>query len=142
VGHLIDVRNIERKIIAEIKNKYNTTKGSDKKALYDNLEFALKGDYAGYTGYYVEIIPRNCGTYDKPFTPSDNKLKNKRAEDENIRVIDGCSFYELATGDEYALQKLYKILPTVIREILGNNFTLDYRSESLFHELYSRAFIK
>jgi len=46
------------KIIAEIKNKYNTTKGADKKTLYDNLELALLNKYKGYTGYYVEIIPK------------------------------------------------------------------------------------
>ena len=141
VGNLVDVRNLDRKIIGEVKNKHNTTKGSDKKDLYDNLAFALaKPEYKGFTGYYVEIIPKSGATYNKSFTPSDNKTKDRRPENEKIRIIDGCSFYELVTGEKLALEKLYKVLPVVISDCLGVNKARDYSSEQLFHELFAKAF--
>ena len=49
-GHLVDIRNTGKKIIAEIKNKHNTTKGSDKVVIYDALKHALNNDYPGFTG--------------------------------------------------------------------------------------------
>ncbi|EKD99513.1 MAG: type II restriction enzyme (Eco47II, Sau96I) [uncultured bacterium] len=143
VGRLIDVRNMSRKTIGEIKNKHNTTKGSDKKDLYDNLEFALNTpEYKGFTGYYVEVIPKNGLTYNKIFTPSDNKVSLRRPENENIRIIDGCSFYDFVTGDEHALERLYKVLPIVISDCLGVSKARDYSSEQLFHELFAKAFIR
>ena len=36
VGHVIDLKNITKKIIAEVKNKHNTTKGNHKKDIYDD----------------------------------------------------------------------------------------------------------
>ena len=36
-GAVVDVVNNERKIIAEIKNKHNTTKGNHKTRIYDDL---------------------------------------------------------------------------------------------------------
>ncbi|WP_010129810.1 Eco47II family restriction endonuclease, partial [Haemophilus sputorum] len=64
-------------------------------------------------GYYVEILPVNGKTYDKPFTPSDNKTKTRRPENDRIRQIDGKSFYERVTGNPNALEDLYKMLPEV-----------------------------
>ncbi|MBU4380867.1 Eco47II family restriction endonuclease [Candidatus Parcubacteria bacterium] len=140
VGKIIDVENIERKIIAEIKNKYNTTKGSDKKGLYDNLKFALKGEYKGYIAYYVEIIPKSGAIYNKTFKPSDNKTKVNRKSNKNIRRIDGSSFYEIVTGDKNALEELYNVLPTAICKIQNGNKSHDYSLEPLFHKLYNKAF--
>src|SRR5277367_6766448 len=53
VGNVIDVRSTGKNIIAEVKNKFNTTKGSDKKSIYDNLLSQTNGQYTGYTAYYV-----------------------------------------------------------------------------------------
>ena len=140
VGKLIDVKCDHRKIIGEIKNKHNTTKGSDRKDQYDNLEYALNNTYPGYTAYFVETIPKNRAKYNKEFTPSDNKLSTNRVKNEMIRVIDGGSFYELVTGDRFALIKLYRVLPLVIRDILEVEKLPDYNSELLFHELFAKAF--
>ena len=118
-GQLVDIKSVEKKIIAEIKNKHNTVKGSDKIAIYDNLEFALSKTYESYKGYYVEIIPQAKKQYDRLFTPSDNKTKERRLENERIRVIDGVSFYSLASGYSNALKMLYEILPEVISDVTG-----------------------
>ena len=139
VGHVIDVCNKKMKIIAEIKNKFNTTKGSDKKSIYDNLNSQLATLYQGFTGYYVEIIPPRRGVYNSPFTPSDNVSKSTRPANEKIRVIDGKSFYALATGIPDALEMLYKVLPRVIADLLKTDHS-KVSKDKLFKDLFSRAY--
>ncbi|KGE13515.1 Eco47II family restriction endonuclease [Sphingobacterium deserti] len=124
-GNVIDLVNADRKIVAEVKNKHNTVKGSDLVGLYDTLGNAVNQKvsvYNGYTSYYVTIIPSKAVRINKPFTPSDNKKGQKRAADENIRVIDGASFYELVTGDLNALRDLFSVMPQVIADITGKKF--------------------
>ena len=117
---LTDIVNRDLMIIAEVKNKYNTTKGVDKVRIYDDLQNMLgHKDYWDFAGYYVEVIPRSPRPYDVPFTPSDNRAHIRRAKNDRIRRIDGCSFYARASGHEGALRILYHTLPKVISDILG-----------------------
>ncbi len=140
VGQVVDLKSDENKVLAEIKNKYNTTKGNHKKAIYDDLLSLLAHEeFRDYKGYYVEIIPKSKNPYNKPFTPSDNETGTRRPEDQNIRVIDGRSFYELVTGQPDALDKLYEVLPSVIANVTGNDdskITLD----PFYKELYRKAY--
>jgi len=118
VGNVIDLRNRGKKIIAEVKNKYNTTKGNHKKDIYDDLKSQEEGEHLNYTGYYVEIVPSRKEPYDKPFTPPDNITHTRRASNEKIRVIDGKSFYALVSGVPDAIEQLYFVLPKVISDIM------------------------
>ncbi|MDP3792732.1 MAG: Eco47II family restriction endonuclease [bacterium] len=138
-GSVFDIKNESKKIIAEIKNKYNTTKGNHKVAIYDDLKGELKTNYEGYTAYYVEVIPKNKKIYDKPFTPSDNRTHRQRPKNKNIKVIDGKSFYALATGDLNALKKLYDVLPGVIGDILGRKYQV-VKDDTLFNSLFERIY--
>lgn len=141
IDDVIDIRNTEKKIIAEIKNKHNTTKGSDKKVIYDNLASILNSPFykdKGYTGYYVEVISKNRNKYNKCFTPTDSTTKSIKPVREDIRVIDGVSFYSLATGEENALMQLYKTLPLVIQEIRGSG--AEILEDPLFDELFIKTF--
>jgi len=140
VGEVVDLCNSKEKMIAEIKNKYNTTKGNHKVAIYDDFKTLLaKPTYASYTAYYVEVLPRNGRTYNKPFTPSDNRSSSRRPIDEKIRVIDGKSFYELATGQADAIKELYKALPRVISDVLGHDIT-NVSSQPMFNILIDKVF--
>lgn len=139
VGMIIDVKSDSKKVIAEVKNKHNTTKGTDKKTLYDNLKSQLASDYNGYTGYYVEIVPKKKEPYDKPFTPSDNITHQRRPLNEKIRVIDGRSFYALASGHKDALKMLYDKLPLVIGEILEVS-PEKATKDKVFFELFEKAY--
>jgi len=68
---MMDVVNHEKRIIAEIKNKYNTVKQSDLIGLYSDMEGLVMHKtqkYRGYTAYYVEIIPKNIIKYLRPPT--------------------------------------------------------------------------
>ena len=118
-GGVIDLVSHQRKIIAEVKNKFNTVKGSDKVKIYDQLEMQVmtKGhQYKGYTAYYVEVVPQSGQRYDKEFTPSDNSRGEQRKPNPLIRQIDGYSFYGLVTGRPDALRQLFSVLPDVIEE--------------------------
>ena len=75
----------------------------------------------------------------KPFTPSDNKTKTRRNENENIREMDGATFYDLATGEKGAIKQLYNILPHIITDITKNNKDKILK-DPLFQELFEKAF--
>jgi hypothetical protein len=126
VGGGLDIVNKEMKIIAEVKNKYNTTKGNHMVEIYDAIKSKLKtGEYANFIGYFVEVIPKGKKIYDKLYTPSDNKTKKRRPNNEKIRVIDGISFYALATGREHALQELFEVLPSILADKYKHKLSKD-----------------
>lgn len=140
VGGGLDIINEKMKIIAEVKNKFNTTKGNHKVEIYDAIKSKLKMDeYNNYTGYFVEIIPQGKKKYDKPFVPTDNKKNGKRRPSNNkIRVIDGVSFYTMATGREKALQELFEVLPKVI--IDKHKYNLSQKERKEYFKLFQMAF--
>jgi hypothetical protein len=138
-GGGLDVVNKKIKIIAEVKNKFNTTKGNHKVEIYDAIKGKLKSrEYADFVGYYVEVIPQGKKIYDKTFVPSDNKTKKRRPINKKIRVIDGISFYSLATGRKRALQELFE----AISHILVDNykFKLSKKEALQYFELFKMAF--
>jgi hypothetical protein len=130
VGNLIDIVSHKHKIIAEIKNKHNTTKGNHKVAIYHDLAKALE-NFKGYTGYYVEVLPAGRNSYNEPFTPSDNKVKSRVLQRNDIRKIDGRSFYALLTGVPDAIDELYKELPSLVSEIVEEQFSTKLASDKV-----------
>ena len=144
VGKIVDLVNDENRLIAEIKNKWNTTKGNHKVDIYDDIESVLnKPAYKNYTGYYVEILPRNRQVYNNPFTPPDNRTGTNRPARQDIRQIDGKSFYALLTGDSDAISKVYQLIPDIIAEIMSEAGLSPNRKilgEKLFKDLFGKAF--
>lgn len=127
VGSVIDLFSAENGIIAEVKNKYNTISGGKLSDLYyslDSLVSPKSSIYKGFTAYYVAVIPKKRGRYNKPFTPSDKGKGAKCPINENIREIDGASFYSLVTGDDFALENLFDVLPDVIYECSDGKFKI------------------
>ncbi|MBI4256436.1 Eco47II family restriction endonuclease [Candidatus Uhrbacteria bacterium] len=140
VGSVADLVNHEMKIIAEIKNKHNTTKGSDKVRIYDGLAALLgRKEYRGYTAYYVEVIPKTPKRINKPFTPSDNTTKAQRVANESIRLVDGAMFYEVATGRRDALRELYAVLPSYVG-LCCQQTSLTAEADPEFMNLFDKAF--
>lgn len=138
-GGGLDVENSEMKIIAEVKNKFNTTKGNHKIEIYDAIKAKLKMfKYNNFIGYFVEVIPQGKKKYDKPFTPPDNKTKKRRPIRNKIRVVDGVSFYAMATGRKNALQELFEVLPHVI--IDKHKYKLSKKEAKEYFELFKMAF--
>lgn len=121
VGEIIDIISDEKKLVAEIKNKHNTTKGNHKVSIYHDLAHSIAG-HPGYTGYYVEILPAGARAYNNPFQPSDNQTGSRLPAREDIRIIDGKSFYALLTGSDDALFEFYEALPGLVSEIIREEF--------------------
>ena len=147
----VDLISENTKIVAEVKNKHNTVKKSDLKAVYDELQATVlhkTSKYHGYTAYYVTVIPASSKRFVKQFTPSDNETKTVRQGNKQILEIDGYSFYALVTGEQDALKQLYQALPVVIKQVLAepqfqvfpNSQIAALSQEPLFAELFAKAF--
>lgn len=127
-GGVVDLVCHDRKIIAEVKNKHNTVTGGKLVDQYKSLERLVTPKtslYKGYTAYFVNIIPRKPARFDITFEPSDKEKGMKCAKNEQIRIIDGASFYTLVTGRENAITELYDALPKVIEDIFRNVYKND-----------------
>lgn len=140
VGQSIDLRNREKNIIAEVKNKHNTMNSSSQLALYDKLQRHLDYDesYKNFTAYCIVIIPKTPRPLNTTFHPSERGTR--RPERKSIRLIDGRSFYEIATGEPDGLQKLYYRLPHIIGETI-NSKPEEIIASSIFQDLFQRAYI-
>ena len=149
--NFVDLISETTGVVAEVKNKHNTVKKSDLKAVYNELQAAVlhkTSKYHGYTAYYVTVIPTSSKRFVKEFTPSDNETKTVRQASKQILEIDGYSFYALVTGEQDALQQLYLALPALIKELLAepqfqafpNNQIAALSQEPLFAELFAKAF--
>lgn len=117
VGGIYDIRCNNKRLIAEVKNKHNTTKGNHKNQIYKDAESVL-GSLPGFTAYYVEMLPKNGKRYNKPFIPPNNRTHSREVERSDIRVVDGKTFYEIITGEPDYLDKLYGLLPEIIDSLL------------------------
>lgn len=135
LGGSYDIKNTRMKIIAEVKNKYNTLNSEGFLSVYDKLSSHLDYGDSGFTAYYVAILPKSNKPYDKPFTPVKKKVPRPLRED--LRKVDGKTFYDLATGYSGALDQLYQALPSVLQS-LGTTVDADTRTNCV--DLFNRAY--
>lgn len=144
VGGLVDIISVKHKVVAEVKNKFNTTKGNHKVNIYYDLVEAINRN-PGFTGYYVEILPRGQRDYNEPFHPSDNRLGGNVAMRDDVRIVDGRTFYEILTGSADALDEVYRELPFLVSDIVKEEFgeSLDphsVRESKAFYHNYDKAY--
>ena len=131
-GKEIDLFSKSKKIIAEVKNKYNTISGGKLADLYNslnNLVMPNSSIYKSFTAYYVAIIPKSPIRYNKEFTPSDKSKSQKCEKNKLIRETDGASFYTLATGDNNAIENLFSILPDVIYKCSHGKYAIEEKQK-------------
>ncbi len=110
----------ERKILAEMKNKYNTLNARGQSDVYKKLSGLVipkSSLYFGYTAYLVQMITKPSMVGDHLYAPSDNDAGQKHPSHENIRCIDGRSFYALVTGVEDALDQLLQTIPAALERL-------------------------
>lgn len=143
VGSIFDLVSDKNRIIAEVKNKYNTLSGGKLSGLYDSMDSAVMSKtsiYKGYTAYYVAIIPDKPGRYDSEFTPSDREKGEKCASNSKIREIDGSSFYAMVTGYDSALEDLFDVMPHVIAECSEGRYKVSNpeKLKDFFHSAYGK----
>lgn len=141
-GSVIDLVSSTKKIVAEVKNKYNTISGGKLSDLYysmDKLVMPKTSIYKDYTAYYAVIIPKMPTRYDKEFVPSDKEKGKKCPSNNKIREIDGASFYSLVTGEDKALEQLFDVLPSVIAKCSNGkyNFADKTKLKTFFDMAYT-----
>lgn len=125
-GNIVDLVSKDKKIIAEVKNKYNTISGGKLADLYyslDSLVMPKNSIYKDFEAYYVAIIPKKKNRYNSEFTPPDKNKGTKCPQNSLVREIDGANFYDLVTEEKNALSNLYKVLPNVIEDCSKRVFT-------------------
>lgn len=137
-GGSYDVINDEKRIIAEIKNKYNTMSSGQQIAVYDKLARWLDYGKKGYTAYVVDVVPKSPRPYLQPFVPSERGVRRQTRD--NLLRIDGRSFYALASGQNDAIDQLYKVLPKVLEDILDIDDSQITDSEE-FSVLFTKAYL-
>ena len=147
VGSVIDLKNEKKKIIAEVKNKYNTVSGGELSAKYNtlqNLVMPKNSEFKNYTAYFVNIIPKTANRFDNCFQPSDKETGTKCQKNEQIRIIDGASFYELVTGEKDALGKVYSVLPKIIEDLFREKFNRKFiiPDKDGLNEFFQKAYFK
>jgi len=138
-GGSFDVRNAKKKVIAEIKNKYNTMNARSALSVYDSLARHLDYGDPGFKAYVVDIIPKDPRPYDRPFTPSERGIRRQTRA--NLTQMDGKSFYKLASGETDALLKLYQAMPTVLSDIFKTD-PKELTDPDDFMDLFTRAYIE
>ena len=89
-----DLRCAERRIIAEVKNKWNTMNSSNRQEVENNLASAIRNLKGPWTAYLVQVIPRKPHRYQET-------LRN------NVISTDGATFYEIVTGSPNAIHDLF-----------------------------------
>jgi hypothetical protein len=139
---ILDAVNKEKKMIVDVKNKQYTEKGDKKVASYDSIKSCLaKKVYKGFTGYFLVMIKNVKSDLDIPFEPPDNKTKTRRPKREDIRIIDGVTFYEKITGDKKFLYKVYQEIPIVLSEILKKeDLKKEIIEDERFESFYKKTF--
>jgi hypothetical protein len=131
-GGSYDVENSKLRVIAEIKNKHNTMNSSSANETYAKLSNHLKFDKKGYTAYLVQVVPDKAEDYNKPWSPSHKTMLLR----EDIRVVDGESFYDLASGQKDALKSVY----LRVLEIMSEDNRLSQSSELALMNLFEKVY--
>lgn len=119
-GGVLDIQSTKpvpaadnRMVIAEIKMRYNTIKGSDECHTWDKIDQAVRsrGGKNECVGYIIQMIPEKSTPYDREWKVS------KRTPAPHVRAIDGRSAYHLVTGDPNALPDLIHQLPRILNKV-------------------------
>ena len=115
-GQGADILNKSESWCAELKNKFNTTKGNHKGAVHEDIERWVHHYEEKYgqefTGYYCYVIPRTPGDIDQIWHFS-------RYHNPKIREITYAALLDKATGVKDSLRKLYLCLPMLLEKELS-----------------------
>ena len=142
--HPDNFSNTEKKLI-EAKNRYLTVSGGDLPKKFDDLVRHLQNPmYEGYLAYYVTIVPDKYKENKYRTLTYDEVWKIPKREPRNdIRVIDGKSFYSMISGDPEFIDKLFmEHIPNAIKECEQFGETVANIDDflSLFYDGYYRDF--
>lgn len=138
-GGGVDLRTVDgyvvpglgKPVYAEVKNRFNTIKSSDEKALWDRLDFVARSNNA--YSYLIQIVPKSAEPYDEPWKPSNVVPR------EHVRVCDGATGYAMVFERATALEELYAVLPSLMDDVLvaEGHYVPDSINRDLMNQIYS-----
>jgi hypothetical protein len=116
IGNLsgFDIKSMDDKLFADIKNKHNTMNSSSAEALFQKLARYADG-YKKANCYWVQILAKN--SFNELWK---GEINGKEYSHSRVFKISGDKFYALVTGQEDALFQLYKKLPKAINDYLNS----------------------
>lgn len=117
-GDVADLANDSKTIFIELKNRWNTVKGSDMIHVWDKMKDIVTNKYPGSTAYWGFINEKNGTSGEDIWVHGGNK-------NPNVRKVWGKNVYELVTGKADALEKMWTILPKVLDTVLKKTTVLD-----------------
>lgn len=101
----------EKRIVAELKMRWNTIKASDEAGVWDGLKHAATVTGSDTVAYIFQVVPKTNEPYDRPWKVSG------RESLERVRAADGVTAYHLVTGRPKALFELLEALPYVLTRV-------------------------
>ena len=128
----VDLKKDDDSIFIELKNKFNTVNSDSLSKVREKLKKAVS-DHPKAIAYWAYIIEKDGSSYESEWIYlGENNPK--------IRKIWGSNVYQLITGDKQALEKVWKILPVVISDVLGDKTNISQEDMKKLIELFEYAF--
>lgn len=124
-----DIENVNQNIFVEMKNKHNTMNSSSSAKTYMRFQNTIIGNNKAQC-YLVEIIAKQSQNI--PWVVTLDGVKQNA--NEQIRRVSIDKFYEIVTGEKLAFQKLCKVLPIVIKDVVDSIKDRD-KKNTVFGEL-------
>jgi len=124
-----DVENLNSNIYVEMKNKHNTMNAPASQKTLMRFQNTLLINSES-TCLLVEIIAKSSQNIPWIITLDGEK----QPINQRIRRVSIDKFYEIVTNDKYSFQRLCKVLPIVISDVVNNIKTRE-KSNSVFQEL-------
>ncbi|MGV9188700.1 Eco47II family restriction endonuclease [Arcanobacterium canis] len=101
----------------EVKNRFNTIKGSDEAKLWDQLDILARSSDS--IAYIIQIVPKCNQSYDRPWRVMG------RSPRKHVRVCDGVTGYAMAFNYPDALRELLLAMPKIIAEVSGRGSQIE-----------------
>ena len=128
----LDLRKNDNTIFIELKNKENTLNADSKNQVREKLKAAITM-YPTAIAYWAYIIKKDN-------TSGERIWKYRGDANPKIKVTWGSKVYELITGDPDALEKVWKVLPKAIAEVLGNGIGIPSQDLQKISEFFQNTF--
>ncbi|QLH07681.1 Eco47II family restriction endonuclease [Nitrosopumilus ureiphilus] len=117
-GDVADICNDAETIFVELKNRWNTVKGSNMIDMWKDLHDIVTNSHRGSTAYWGFINAKNGSSGESAWT-----IQGKTHP--NVKKIWGKSIYKMITGKDAALEEVWAALPKVLDKVLQKTTTVD-----------------
>lgn len=117
-GDVADLSNTSKTIFVELKNRWNTVKGSDMIHMWNKLKDIVTNQYPGSTAYWGFINEKNS-------TSGEDIWIHQKNSNPNVKKIWGKNVYKLITGKEDSLEKIWTALPEVLDTVLEKTTSIE-----------------